>query len=240
MARKRITEEDLLAFRAQADEIHQELEVKFEKMERAKKTQEELEERDIGLLILRGADVDMAAMRKFGNAAWNNGYSYEVVDLSESPVDHNPKERIPAWQRALDKAQLGYLKLGERAKHIIVIGTGVTAAAATVITEQYPVDALVIVGEGPATKTFAKDRVTARMASIAKNNLFSIVCPVYIIAPEITGDYKPGSSSMFEESSRSDDVRVEHISGMSAAQIWTEREQDMEKRIFGFLREFSD
>lgn len=240
MARKRITEEDLLNYRALADEMQHELEIKYEELDRAKKTREELEERDIGLLILRGVDVELDIMRKFSADAWNTGFSPEVVDMSDAPVDHNPRERIPAWERMLNKAQFGYMKLSERAKHIVVMGTGSTSAAATVITEQYPVDALVIVGEGPVTKMFAADRVAVRMASIAKNNLFSIVCPVYMIVPGIAGDYKAGSYRLFEESSRSDDVRVEHISGMSVSQIWTDSKQDIEKRIFGFLNELAE
>ena len=240
MARRRITEEDLLNYRARADEMHQQLEIKYEELERAKKTREELEERDIGLLILRGSDVELDKIRKFSTAAWNAGYSPEVVDLGVIPAEHNPRERIPMWQKMLDRAQMGYLKLSERAKHIVVMGTGSTAAAATVITEQYPMDGLVIVGEGPATRAFSADRATARIASIAKNNLFSIVCPVFMIVPGIPGEYKAGAQKMFEESSRSDDVRIEHIDGMSAAQIWTDREQDMEKRIFSFLSDLSD
>lgn len=237
MARKMITEEDLLNFRARADELAKQLEVKYEEIERSKKTQLELEERDTGLLILGGGDADIAILRKLSTAAWNEGFSPEVVDISETFADHNPRERIPMWQKALDKAQFGYLKLSERVKRIVILGTGRSAAAATVMAEQYPVDGLIIVGEGPATKAFCRDRATARIASIAKNNLFSIVCPVYMIVPGVTGDYKPGSFRMFEQSSRSDDVRVEEMPGISAEQIWTDRKQDMEKRIFGFLHE---
>lgn len=238
MARRRITEEDLLEYRVRADELKQQLDIKFEEIERSKKTQVELEERNIGLLILCGGDVDIAVMRKFATSAWNAGFSPEVVDISDNAADHNPRERVAAWQRILDKAQFGYLKLSERVKQTVVLGTGRSAAAATVITEQYPIDGLVIVGEGPATKTFCTDRATARLASIAKNNLFSIICPVYAIVPGIPGDYKPGSARMFEQLSRSDDVRIEEMPGMGAAQIWTERKQDMENRIFGFLKEF--
>lgn len=240
MARKRITEEDLLNFRARADEMHEQLKIKYEELERAKKTQEELEERDIGLLILRGGDVDMDIIRKFSADAWNAGFSPEVVDMSNAPVDNNPKERVPAWERLLNKAQFGYMKLSQRAKRIAVMGTGITAAAATVITEQYPVDALIIAGEGPVTRVFAADRAAARISSIAKNNLFSIVCPVYMIVPGISGEYKAGSHKLFAEASRSDDVRIEHMPGISASQIWTDRKQDAEKLIFGFLNELAD
>ena len=238
MARKRITEADLLEYRVRADELKQQLDVKFEEIERSKKTQVELEEREVGLLILGGGDVDIAVLRKFATSAWNAGFSPEVVDISENIVDHNPRERIPAWQKMLDKAQFGYLKLSERVKQVVVLGAGRASAAATVLTEQYPVDGLVIVGEGPAVKTFCRDRVVARIASIAKNNLFSIVCPVYVIVPGIPGDYKPGSARMFEQLSRSDDVRIEDMPGMSASQIWTDRKQDVENRVFAFLREF--
>jgi len=240
MARRRITEADLLEYRVRADELKQQLEIKYEEIERSKKTQQELEHRDVGLLILCSGDVDMAVMRKFNTAVWNAGFSPELVDISINVVDHDPKVRIPEWQKSLDKAQFGYLKLSERVKQLVVLGVGRAAAAATVLTEQYPVDGLVIVGEGPAVKTFCRDRAVAKTAYIAKNNLFSIVCPVYVIAPGVPGDYKAGSCRMFEQLSRSEDVRIDEMPGLSVAQIWTEREQDMENRIFGFLREFSD
>jgi len=180
MARRMITEEDLLNFRARADELAKQLEVKYEEIERSKKTQLELEERDTGLLILGGGDVDIAILRKLSTAAWNEGFSPEVVDISETFADHNPRERIPMWQKALDKAQFGYLKLSERVKRIVILGTGRSAAAATVMTEQYPVDGLIIVGkpqlDGAEVDSFNDHRIamSAAVASVACKSALTV------------------------------------------------------------------
>lgn len=237
VARKRVTEEDLINFRARADELSEVLERKYEKMEKAVKPAEDVEEREQGILLLYHTDVEAAQAKKFIAAAKAAGFAAESVALSTEKREQAQKERVVMWQQLLEQAQAGYLRLSEHARGITILGTGDTAALATIIAEQYPVEALMVVGAGPVMKPFAVKRTFARLASLARNNLFSIVCPVLVITPEDCGAYRAGSARLYEESTRSDAVTLETASGVSVSQMWTEREQEMEKRIFRFLKE---
>lgn len=237
MARKRVTEEDLLNFRERADELSQVLEQKYDKLEKAAKPSEDVEERQQGILLLHHADVEAAQAKKFVLAAKAAGFAAESVALSAERRDSAQKERVAVWQRLLEQAQAGYLRLGEHARGITVLGTGDTAALATIIAEQYPVEALMVVGAGPVMKPFAGNRTFSRIASLARNNLFSIVCPVLVITPDDCGAYRAASAKLYEESTRSNSVTLETVSGVSVSRMWTEREQELEKRIFRFLKE---
>lgn len=236
MARKRITEEDLLSYRKMADELSEEVAVKYDALEKAKKAAEDVEVRDIGILLLRSDDVDIEKMRLFAANAKRNGFAAEMVDLEKHIVPGAaPTKRVPEWERVMDKAQLGYVMLSEHAERIVVLGAGCSAPIATLIAEQYPVEALVIVGEGPAAKAFTPKRTAAKLASVAKHNLFSIVCPVYCITPEKDDVFKSGSAQLYHSSTRSDDVRLETAPGMSVSGMWTECEHELEKRIFEYM-----
>lgn len=237
MARKRVTEEDLLNLRERADELSQVLEQKYDKLDKAAKPAEDVEEREQGILLLHHADVEAAQANKFVLAAQAAGFAAESVALSAERCDSAQKERVAVWQRLLEQAQAGYLRLGEHACGITVLGTGDTAALATIIAEQYPVEALMVVGAGPVMKPFAGNRTFSRIASLARNNLFSIVCPVLVITPDDCGAYRAASAKLYEESTRSNSVTLETVSGLSVSRMWTEREQELEKRIFRFLKE---
>lgn len=237
MARKRVTEEDLLNFREMADELSQVLEQKYDKLEKAAKPAEEVEERDQGILLIHHTDVDAAQVKKFVSAAKTAGFAAECVTLRIERHDQAQKERIAVWQQLLEQAQAGYLRLGEHARGITVLGTGDTSALATIIAEQYPVEALMVVGGGPVMKPFAGKRTFSRIASLARNNLFSIVCPVLVITPDDCGAYRAASARLYEDSTRSKAVTLETFSGASVSQMWTEHEQELEKIIFQFMKE---
>ena len=235
MARKRITEADIMEYRQKADELYRELEIKYENMEKSAKPVEDVEERELGILLLYSADVDQAQIKRFSSSAKRAGYAVETVDVSLKPEDHDPRKRVPGWQTQLDRAQTGFVLLSDRTQRIAIMGTGEAVPAACVLAEQYPVDALIIVGEGPALRPFNPDRTLSKLAVLAKNNLFSVVCPVYAVTAGIPGPFKAGSARMFEASSRSGNVQIEEEGGISAAQMWTEREQMLENRIFAYL-----
>lgn len=237
MARKRITEGDLLNFRERADELSQVLEKKYDKLEKAAKPAEDTEEREQGILLLCHTDVETAQARKFISAAKAAGFAAEGVFFSDERPSSAQRERIAPWQRMLEQAQSGYMRLSERAGAIAVIGTGDTGALATIIAEQYPAEALVVVGAGPVMKLFAGKRAFSRLVSLARNNLFSIVCPVLAITPEDCGAYEPASVRLYKQSTRSPVVALEDAWGASVPQMWTEYEQELEKRIFSFLKE---
>jgi len=236
MARKRITEADILEYREKADEAYQELAEKYDMLEKAQKAAEDVEERDMGLLILRGADIDMDKVMRFAAAAKAAGFAAEVVDLEKKPsLSNKPEKKIPDWERCMDAAQLGYVMLTEHSRRVAVVGSGETGPTATVIAEQYPADALVVIGHGPQTKAFTSKRTVATLAKVARNNLFSIVCPVYCISPEDDSLFRPGSASLYNDETRSDDVRIEIVAGKSVSGMWTDCEQELETRIFDYL-----
>lgn len=236
MARRRITEADLLEFRNRAGELAEVVAEKYDAMEKAGKAIEDIEIREIGILILREADVDKKAVEKFAAAAKASGFAAEVVDLEKYPsFDNPPSARVPNWEAVMDKAQMGYLMLSEHSKSIAVFGTGDSAPAAVLIAEQYPVEALMIVGQGPQTKPFTSKRTVAKLAGVAKNNLFSVVCPIYCISPENDPTFKASGARLFQDNTRSEDVQLETVSGMSVSAMWTDCEQEIEKRIFEFL-----
>lgn len=237
MARKRVTEEDLLNFRERADELSQVLEQKYERLKKAAKPAEETEEREQGILLIHHTDVDAAQVKKFVSAAKAAGFAAESVALRTERYGPAQNERVAVWQQLLEQAQAGYLRLGEHARGITVLGTGDSAALATIIAEQYPVEALMVVGAGPVMKLFAGNRTFSRLASLARNNLFSIVCPVFAITPDDCGAYIAASAGLYRESTRSNAVTLETVSHASVPQMWTEREQELEKRIFRFMKD---
>lgn len=235
MARKRITAEDILDFRAKADELSHELEIKYEKLEKSAKPIEDVEEREKGILVIHHSDVDRDAVRAFVRSAKNAGYAAELVELDSTKKRTGKPERIVLWQRMLEQAQSGYLNLGEHSVNIAVLGIGDAAPVATIIAEQYPVDALMIVGGGPALKPFAASRDFSRLAALARNNLFSVVCPVLAVVPSDCGAAKPQSAKLYKDETRSDRVEIEDRPGVSVSQMWTDSEQSPEKRIFEFV-----
>ena len=235
MARKRITADDILDFRAKANELSQELEDKYEKLEKAAKPREDVENREWGILVIHHTDVDYDSVRTFVRAAKNAGYAAEIVEIDTAKKHGGPPERVIMWQKILDQAQLGYLTLSQRAARVAVVGTGDAVAPAVVLAEQYNVDALITVGGGPVMKAFASPRAFSKLAALAKNNLFSVVCPVLAIVPEDCGAYKPASISLYRDCSRSPRVDIDEYPGMSVPIIWTDGEQTLEKSIFGFI-----
>ncbi len=235
MARKRITEEDLLSFRRMADKLSEEVAVKYEALDKARKPAEE-PRRDIGILILHSGDVDAEKLRIFAKNAKQNGYAAEITDIEKHPVyAGKPTKHVPEWEENMDKAQQGYLMLCDRCDRVVVLGTGHAAPTATLIAEQYPVEALVIVGQGPAAKPFTPKRTVAKLAKVAKNNLFSVVCPVYCISPEEDNVFKANAAELFHTNSRSVDVKLETVVGTSVSGMWTECEHELETRIFDYL-----
>jgi hypothetical protein len=236
MARRRVTEEDLLDFRNRAAELSEVLAEKYDALEKAQIPAEDLEVREIGILVLRGADVDKKQMEIFIRNAKAKGFAAELVDLEKYPsFDNRPVKKVPDWEKEMDKAQTGYMMLTEHARRIAVLGAGDTAPTATLIAEQYPVDALVVVGQGPSVKPFTTKRTVAKLAGVAKNNLFSIVCPVYCISPEQETTFKSSGAQLYQDSTRSDDVQLETVAGMSVSGMWIDCEHELETRIFDYL-----
>lgn len=237
MARKRITESDLLDFRARADELAREVEQKYEKLDRAAIPIDDIEEREKGILLIYHSDIEAEQAMRFAKSAKAAGFAVEAVALKLDKAHDITQKRTPDWEKLLDQAQAGYAELSRRARSLNIVGTGDGAVLSIIIAEQYPVDSLAIIGAGPAMKPFAGNSGFAKLAKLAKNNLFSIVCPVMALTPEDCGAYKPSSVKMFIEMSRSDDVRLDEYPGMSVPEMWTKREHELENRIFAFINE---
>ena len=236
MARKRITEEDLLGFRREADKLAEEVAVKYEALDKARKPVEDVVVRDLGILILYSEDADRDAVLKFAANAKGKGYAVETAELKKNPAAANGSlKKIPEWQEVMDKAQMSYLMLCEHSERVAVMGTGCAVPTATLIAEQYPVEALILVGQGLSVRPFTTKRTAAKLSGVAKHNLFSVVCPVYCLAPETDNVFKNDCGKLFRECSRSDDIREEVFAGKTLAGMWTECEHELETRIFDYL-----
>lgn len=232
MARRRVTEEDLLDFRARAELLSQEVEVKYEEMDRRKLAEPE-PMRDMGLLIV--ADEDEEGARRFAKRMEAGGLAVERADIrGYMPIDRF--DRTPEWQRQLTQAQTAYQSLRKRAERIAVLGFGQSVPLAALIAEQYPVDALISVGSFGVGRGAGR-RAPSRVLRIARNNLFSIVCPVLTVLP---GDLSPRAATsvaVFGTRTRSRDVRLLEMRGAKMANLFTERENELAEAVFEFLAE---
>lgn len=234
MARRRVTEEDLLDFRSQAETLSREVEVKYEEMDR-KKLAEPEPVRDMGLLIL--SDEDGEGLRRFAKRMEAGGLAIELANvLGYMPIDRF--DRTPGWQRRLIQAQTAYMNLRKRAQRVAVFGCGQSVPLAALIAEEYPVDALIAVGGFSGSEgERAGKRAPSRVKRIAKNNLFSIVCPILTV---LTGDMSPRAvsyASVFGSRTRSRDVQCLEMRGAKMANLFTERENELAEAVFEFLAE---
>lgn len=236
MARRHVSEADLLEFRERASELAQTVGEKYEKMDREAKKQEETPvSRETGLLLLPDSRTGTDQFRYFAQQAKQVGFAVRNVDVT-GYVPKDRFDRTPEWQRRLDQVQGAYVALNEYARHTVIVGVGDACPLATVLAEQYPVDALVLVGEGPALR-FGQGvgrSAERRLCSIAKNNLFSVVCPVLVLSPKDVGPYRPNAAKLFDTCSRSDRVEIEPVDAADASAPWTQKEGVVQRRILEF------
>lgn len=235
MGRKRITEEDLLAFQEESQRLSQEVEVKYDAMDRVAKEREQAPGvRELGFVLLHDSAADEGQLRPFAGRAKAADCAVELVKVN----GYRPRDRFdrtPQWQRRLEQAQAGYLSVSERAGRVVVVGAGESCPTALILAEQYPVDALVLVGGGPRTRPFA-DRNLSRLCSIARSNLFSVVCPVLSLVPEDCGRLSPAAAADYQRYTRSSRVVHHPLAGKKDTDVWTEMENELTNRIFAFLR----
>ncbi len=233
MARRRVSEEDLLRFRAQAEALAREVEGKYEEMDR-KKLAEPEPVRDTGLLILSDEDGD--GLRHFARRMEAGGFAVERADLlGYVPIDRF--DRTPGWQRRLTQAQIAYTVLRKRARRVAVLGYGQSVPLAALIAEEYPVEALIAVGGFSGDAGGEAKRAPGRVRRIAKNNLFSIVCPVLTV---LAGDMSPraaASAKLFASHTRARDVQCLEMRGAMMSKLFTENENEMAEAVFEFLAE---
>ena len=229
MARKRISESDLLDFQARTAELSRAVESKYDELDRLKQA-EPVPVREMGLLILPDAAQGTSSLQKFAARIKKAGLAAELVDvMGYVPVDRF--DRTPEWQRRLQQAQTGYLLLKQGARKICVVGAGSSCALAALIAEQYPVDALVTVGAGLGGMWGRTGkRGSPRISRIARNNLFSIVCPVLSVAPQ-------GISPAFTAETRSRDARKMELPAGRVESLWEECESALVQAICEFLAE---
>lgn len=235
MARKRITEADLLAFREESQRLSQEVEVKYDAMDRVAKEREVAPGiREMGFVLLHDTAADEGQLRPFAGRAKAADCAVELVKIN----GYRPRDRFdrtPQWQRHLEQAQAGYLSVSERAGRVVVVGTGDSCPTALILAEQYPVDALVLVGGGPRTRPFS-DRSLSRLCSIARANLFSVVCPVLALVPEDCGRLRADAAADYQRYTRSSRVVHHPLKGKKDTDVWNEMENELTNRIFAFLR----
>lgn len=235
MARKRVSEQDLLNFRARAGELAQEVETKYDEMDKKKLAEPKIV-LDKGLLLL-GEDGNDPGLRGFARRMEEGGLAVERANvLGYEPCDRF--DRTPEWQRRLVQAQNAYTDLRQRARRVAVLGFGQSVPLAAMIAEMYPVDALLAVGAFSGNpRAEAGRRAPARLRRIAKNNLFSIVCPILTVLP---GDLSPRAASsarVFATRTRARDVRCLELRGAKMANMFTERENELAEAVFDFLAE---
>lgn len=229
MARRRVSEKDLLDFRARAETLALEVNEKYEEMDRRKAAEPE-PVREMGLLIL--SDGEDPGLKPFGKRMEERGFAVQWADvLGYVPIDRF--DRTPEWQRRLVQAQTAYLALRERAKRIAVLGVGACVPLAALIAEQYPVDALIAAGafSGRAEER----RGPSQIRRIAKNNLFSIVCPILTILP---GDASPRAAASvrgLETHSRARDVQRLDMPEARRARLFAEHLDVLGEAILEFL-----
>ncbi|MGI6239686.1 MAG: hypothetical protein ACOYI5_08690 [Christensenellales bacterium] len=240
MARKRITERDLLGFQTRAEALSREVEAKYEEMDRRKQAEPE-PVRALGLLLLHDTEADVNQLARFAGRMERAGHAVEMPELVRiAPRD--PLDRTPEWQHRHGRAQGGYLQLKPRARRIVAIGTGRSSPLAALMAEQYPIDALITVGGGLRTRRGARSRkpgqsADLRIARIARGNLYMIVCPVLTIVPEDCGAFTAQSASMYATDTRSDDVRRLDLPGANVETVWEAREEEIAEAVSAFLAE---
>lgn len=232
MARKRISESDLLDFRERAGELSRAVEIKYEELDRMKVAEPE-PVRALGLLLLPDTNGGVASLKKFAARMERKGCAVELVDVL-GYIARDRFDRTPEWQRRLSQAQTGYQLVKKRADKVAVIGAGNSCALATLIAEQYPADALVTVG-GDLGRRWGRTGKSGspRISRIARNNLFSIVCPVLSVGLE--GAQR--GRSAFASETRSRDARTLELRAARAEDLWGEREAELAEAVSEFLAE---
>ena len=242
MARKRISEEDLLNFRKQAGELAKVVEEKYNRMDEKRRAEMEAAPEptgEWGLLLIHDAAEEASQLAGFAAKLCRRGMVSENVDLT-SYIPTDRFDKTPLWQKWLTVAQLSYQRLTERCEKVIVLGTGLSAPIACVIAEQYPVDGLAIIGgglkkEGLCLKNGGVKGTSFQLARLAKNNLFSIVCPVLALVPENCAPYTAQSADMYRIATRSESIRTERFPGTNPSDIWTKCEESLLDAIQGFF-----
>ena len=239
MARKRISESDLLDFRERAEELSQAVEEKYKKLDAERPAPEPEMGGKWGVLLIHDPQAGPGQLTAFAGRLKRGGIAAECADLS-SYVPRDQFDKKPLWQRWLEVAQEAYQRLAARCEKVMVLGTGLSCPLACVIAEQYPVDSLVTVGGGmkpvaSALLAGGAKKASYQLARLAKNNMFSIVCPILALVPEKCGAYTPQSAQMYRTHSRSDDVRVEKLPGADVAFLWTGDEKKLFEAVTGFL-----
>lgn len=142
MARKRISEEDLLNFRKQAGELAKVVEEKYNRMDDEKKAEIEPEPTGYrGILLIHDAAENAKQLEGFAEKLKAKEIVADIADL-DAGGNKGMFDRTPQWQKWLEAAQNAYQSIAERCEKVIVLGTGISCPLACVIAEQYSVDAL--------------------------------------------------------------------------------------------------
>lgn len=216
------------------------METKYRQMDNAARPVPKPEPvRDIGVLMIHDALEDAGQLRQFATRLHQEGCAVMCVDLNGYvPVDRF--DRKPVWQRWLEQAQAGYQALSHRCVKTVVLGSGHSCGIACVIAEQYPVDGLILVGGGLKKKAFTlaagpAHRASYQLARLARNNLFSIVCPILSLVPEFCGAYAASSANMYKLGTRSEDVTIKRLEGADVSKLWTDCENSVAAPVRTFL-----
>ncbi len=235
MARKRVTEEDLLAFREESQRLSQEVEVKYDAMDRVAKEREQAPGvRDLGFVLLHDSAADEGQLRPFAGRAKAADCAVELVKVN----GYRPRDRFdrtPQWQRRLEQAQAGYLSVSERAGRVVVVGAGESCPTALILAEQYPVDALVLVGGGPRTRPFrGPESLPALQHRPGQSVLRGL--PGAFAGAQDCGRLSPAAAADYQRYTRSSRVVHHPLAGKKDTDVWTEMENELTNRIFAFLR----
>lgn len=172
MARKRVTEQDLLDFDRRMDELSGVVEEKYNRMDERKQAQQP-QIKHCGVLMLRSNELLTTALECEGIAVGS-------FELEESRTAAN-KDVSPVWSKVVNELNSSFESLS--AEEAYIYAPGDALAQGLLLAAQYPVKAVFTDGgtiKSAVLPLSATDRIKNRISSIAKKNLFQVTAPIYI------------------------------------------------------------
>ncbi len=171
MARKRITEQDLIDFNSRMDELSVIVEEKYNSID-AVKAVEAPEIKASGVLLLKNNEALISKLVR-------EDIAYVVWDPDQA-INTAGNTVTPAWNRAIDSLNAAYESVN--AESVYLYAPEEMLMAGLLLAAQYDVKAVFTENGDTGSlvpRLFGRARALGRMNSVAKKNLFQVTAPVF-------------------------------------------------------------
>lgn len=195
MARKRITEQDLIDFGKRMDELSGVVEEKYNRMDERKQP-EQPQIKHCGVLMLRSSR-SLAALLELSGIAVGH---FDV----ETALSAGNKDATPLWSRAVNELNSSFEALN--AEEAFIYAPGDSLAQGLLLAAQYSVKAVFTNGgtlQSAVLPLSAVARIRSKISAIARKNLFQVTAPIYI-----SGENSRQLQRFLKERTRSEKTEV--------------------------------